>query len=399
MSIYKLEERSIKSIPGTDKEVKFDLEGLLGFPNNNWNPTTGEGKIVLRYRYSVNGQRRKFKLGSYPQNTIKQLSAAYKGAAGDVAQGRDPQGQRKQEQREVEQQRVEEEYLLTVSDIGQQFVDWSKKNKKSWKEDQRIYNKYILGSPVANIPIEEVTRRHLADLVNKITDKGAPIMANRVRSWLSKCFNRALENGYLDVVPANRLPSNKEKERNRVLSESELLKFWLAIDEVQNENHRRALRFLVMTGQRLSEIITVHSDHIENGWWTNPETKNGMAHRVPLSVMAMEQVDVEGWVFPGRDVDHINRDTFGHLVPEVAALAGIERCTAHDLRRTLGTFVQSRFGSEVMHRVLNHVEDKLTRTYGLYQFDAEKKKALLTWEQEVKRIIGLPFNNVIQISA
>jgi len=52
-----------------------------------------------------------------------------------------------------------------------------------------------------------------------------------------------------------------------------------------------------------------------------------------------------------------------------------------------------------MHRVLNHVEDKLTRTYGLYQFDAEKKKALLTWEQEVKRIIGLPVDNVIQISA
>ena len=404
-TMYKLEERSIKSIPGTDKEVRFDLEGLLGFPNNNWNPATGKGKIVLRFRYSVNGQRRKFKLGSYPQNTIKQLSAAYKGAAGDVAQGRDPQGQRKQEQREVEQERVKESEIITVAQIGQDFVDWSKENKKSWQEDQRIYKTEILTSPIAHCPVTELKYEDVAELLIKITNRPATYMANRVKSWITKCLRMAKQQNPRKLKHLNvasiifDLPKNKEKERNRVLSESELLKFWLAIDEVQNENHRRALRFLVMTGQRRSEIITLHSNHIENGWWTNPETKNGIAHRIPLSVMAMEQVDVEGWVFPGRDVDHINVNTFGHLVPEVAALAGIERCTAHDLRRTVGTFVQSRFGSEVMHRVLNHVEDKLTRTYGLYQFDAEKKKALLTWEQEVKRIIGLPVDNVIQLSA
>ena len=402
---YKLEERSIKSIPGTDKEVKFDLEGLLGFPNKNWNPTTGEGKIVLRYRYSVNGQRRKFKLGSYPQNTIKQLNTAYKGAAGDVAQGRDPQGQRQQEQREAEQQRMKESEIITVAQIGQDFVDWSKENKKSWQEDQRIYKTEILTSPIAHCPVAELEYEDVAELLIKITNRPATYMANRVKSWITKCLRMAKQQNPRKLKNLNvasiifDLPKNKEKERNRVLSESELLKFWLAIDEIRNETHRRAVRFTLLTGQRLSEIISVHSNNIENGWWTNPETKNGVAHRIPLSAMAMEQVDVEGWGFPGRGVDHINESTFGHLVPKVAALAGIERCTAHDLRRTVGTFVQSRFGSDVMHRVLNHVEDKLTRTYGLYQFDAEKKKALLAWEQEVKRIIGLPFNNVIHISA
>jgi integrase len=399
--MYDLTETSIKSIPVTGKsqEIMFDREHLIGYVNKDWNPGNGEGKIVLRIRYSVNGMRRKFKLGSWPQMTVKQLASAYTVAAGKVAAGEDPQEERRQGKVEAEQARIDDQNARTVAQVGQDFVDWSKNNKKSWKEDERIYNKYILTSPVAKILIQDVHRRHLAEIVNKITDSGAPIMANRVRAWLSKCFNRALENGYIEVHPANRLPSNKERERDRILSEAELVKFWNAIDHIQNEHQRRAVRLTVLTGQRLSEIISLHSDHIEGSWWTNPETKNGMKHRVPLSGLALEQVDVEGWVFPGRGVDHINGSTFGHLVPRVAELAGIDRCTAHDLRRTLGTFIQSRFGSEIMHRVLNHVEDKLTRTYGLYDFDAEKEKALLAWEREIKRIASIPQDNVIQLSA
>jgi len=36
-----------------------------------------------------------------------------------------------------------------------------------------------------------------------------------------------------------------------------------------------------------------------------------------------------------------------------------------------------------MHKVLNHTEDKLTRVYGQYDFDKEKRLALERWARHL----------------
>ncbi len=396
-TIYKLHESSIKTIPTDAKEVSFENEGLYGY-------VTKTGSIVIRYRYSVNkGPRRKFKIGSYPENTIKELSTAYKKAVGKVALGEDPQGERV----ELAERQIEQSEIMTVAQIGQEFVDWSKKNKKSWSEDQRIYKTEILKSPIAHRPVTEVKYEDVAELLIEITNRPAPVMANRVKSWISKCLRiakqqnpRKLKKLYVAPIIFD-LATNKEKERKRILSDTELRKFWHAIDNTtQNESQRSAVKLQLLTGQRLAEIVTLHSDYIEGNWWTIPDTKNGTAHRVFLNNMALEYVGVEGWVFPGRGTDHVHESTHSHLVPKVAKAAGIKHCTSHDLRRTLATFVQSKFKSEVKNRVINHSQgSKNERTYGLYDFDPEKELAMKAWEQKLNRVLGQPIDNVIHLSA
>ena len=393
-TIYKLHESSIKTIPTDAKEVSFENEGLSG-------RVTKAGAIVIRYRYSVNkGPRRKFKIGSYPENTIKQLSAAYKKAVAKVALGEDPQGERM----ELAERQIEQSEIKTVAQIGQDFVDWSKTNKKSWPEDQRIYKTEILTSPIAHHPATEVEHEDIAKLLKKITNRPAPVMANRVKSWLSKCYRSAKQGGDLKgvvVLPTLDLATNPENPRTRVLTDTELRLFWNAIDDAtQNESQRRAVKLQLLTGQRLGEIVELHSDHIEGNWWTIPDTKNGMAHRVFLNNMALEYLNVDGWVFPGRGTNHVHESTHSHLIPNVAKTAEIKHCTSHDLRRTLGTFVQSKFKSEIMNRVINHSQgDKNQRTYGLHDFDPEKELAMKAWEQKLQRILGQPIDNVIHLSA
>ena len=435
MSIYKLEERSIKSIPGTDKEVKFDLEGLLGFPNKNWNPATGKGKIVLRYRYSVNGQRRKFKLGSYPQNTIKQLSAEYKGAAGDVAQGRDPQGQRQQDTEVIKQQKVSDSANYTVAEVGQKFVENHSVKKRSCAEDVRILNRYIIpmelrgGITLGEMPIQEVRKHHLIELHDKITKygipkkpgkgghkpkgkKGAPIMANRVMQWASKFFNWADGRYGFELGFTLRVDRNKENKRTRVLSEEEIKLFWEHLDILSNSRSRDALKLVLLTAARPGECASIHSTHVKDDKWIQPEyvTKSDREHLVPLAPMAKQLVQGTGYIFPSPRTQHTNVSSLEHDMKKVMNAAGIHtyslirnrklvpQPTPHDLRRTAATYIESKYGEYLPHRILNHAKLGLSQ-YTLHEYEKEKTEALRWWDRKLMGILDKPQSNVIQLSA
>ena len=89
-----------------------------------------------------------------------------------------------------------------------------------------------------------------------------------------------------------------------------------------------------------------------------------------------------------------------HIVPEIAEAAGLEDVRCHDLRRTVATFIQSQFGSEIMDEVLNHQkQNKVTAAYGLYDFDKEKKAALIWWNNKLNEIVNGRTSKVISIAA
>jgi hypothetical protein len=70
--------------------------------------------------------------------------------------------------------------------------------------------------------------------------------------------------------------------------------------------------------------------------------------------------------------------------------AGIEGARFHDLRRTASTFM-NRIGidSRVVERILNHkVMGDVEATYNVYQYDSEKRAALLRWERRLNGIIA-----------
>ena len=66
------------------------------------------------------------------------------------------------------------------------------------------------------------------------------------------------------------------------------------------------LRFILTTAQRPGEVCTAEWTEIDSEWWTIPggKTKNGLAHRVPLSSLALEilskQPTTGKYVFPSR---------------------------------------------------------------------------------------------------
>lgn len=133
---------------------------------------------------------------------------------------------------------------------------------------------------------------------------------------------------------------------------------------------------------------------IEGDWWTIPpeRSKNGLAHRVPLSPQARAILDAlphaGAHVFPGRK-DGRPMANYQKAWQALTAVAKLEDVVSHDLRRTAASGMASLGVPRlVIAKVLNHVEPGITRVYDRHSYDAEKKDALTKWGRQLKAILA-----------
>jgi integrase len=248
-------------------------------------------------------------------------------------------------------------------------------------------------------------------------------------------FNFAVMRDILPFSPCNglKLPA-ANNSRDRVLSDSEIRTFWDNLPTcAMSEELRNALKLVLITAQRPGEVIRIHTDEINDGWWTIPaeRSKNGKAHRVPLAGLALDIIkqsterikavrelpadkEYSGFIFPCphlNKVESIDRhalsvstarnlkwpliggkgkpvlDKDGKKVTENRF--GIDHFSPHDLRRTAATFMaQSGEMDEVIDAVLNHVKVGVIKVYNQYRYDREKQAALVSWDQKLRSIIS-----------
>jgi len=133
-------------------------------------------------------------------------------------------------------------------------------------------------------------------------------------------------------------------------------------------------------------------------WWTIPpeKAKNKMAHRVPLSPLALELFqaakNIAGdslWIFPSPQTDkHITPEAVDHALRR----PGLEHLGftfwVHDLRRSAASHMTGMGISRlVVGKLLNHAERGVTSTYDRHSYDKEKRQALETWGRKLEAII------------
>src|SRR5262245_33667502 len=120
----------------------------------------------------------------------------------------------------------------TFALVAREYLErHAKPKKRSWREDERILNAYVL--PRWRVRhARDVTARDVRALLDVIVDRGAPIQANRTFALVRRIFNWAAapDRGF---VPQSWNPCRglerpaPERQRERVLNESELRDVWL----------------------------------------------------------------------------------------------------------------------------------------------------------------------------
>jgi integrase len=241
--------------------------------------------------------------------------------------------------------------------------------------------------------ITDIKRADVKEII-RVKARKAPISANRLLSLISKIFNWALKEEYIEASPATLIDRpGKETERERSLSADEIRVAWSAFDRI-GYPWAPLYKLLLITGQRRGEVTGMKWTEIGDDGWKLPgeRAKRGKGHLVPLSSLAREILD--GVPQIGELVFRAYRDTplrnWSQADLRLRKLCGpMEEWHVHDLRRTFAKHLRS-LGVDrlVVSKLLNHAEGGVTRVYDRYLADPEKAAAMERWANRLREIIS-----------
>jgi integrase len=189
-----------------------------------------------------------------------------------------------------------------------------------------------------------------------------------------------------------------ERQRDRVLSEDEIRGLWKALDK-EDAVIAAVFRLRLLTAQRGGEVLGANWAEMDlpTGWWTIPaeRSKNGLAHRVPLSPQAVKVLkslrSLTGdspWVFPSPKKESASIAHAQKAIERIVERSGVD-FRGHDLRRTAASLmVGAGVPRLVVSKILNHVETGVTAVYDRHSYDLEKRAALDFWGKRLEAIIS-----------
>jgi len=376
------------------------------------------GKKGWQVRYRHGGVHRRMSLGAYPVLTLADARQRARDALAAASEGRDPAG----EVKAAKAPKVEDDRDKIKTLIGQ-YHKRHLVNLKSGDVVRRELDRFVVAK-WGERDIHSITRRDVIDLLDGIVDSGRVVTANRIRAYLGKFLNWAVERDILPMSPATGVkPVAKETSRDRVLNDDEIRWLWAAC-EAEGFPWGPLGKVLLLTGQRLNEAAQMADSEIRGDLWhlSADRTKNARAHDVPLSKAVSDVLDGVERVADDKGLVRFIFTTTGttpvsgffkaraHLAEAMEQIAAkergepvaIPRWTFHDLRRTAATGM-ARLGIpvRVTEAVLNHISGTGGGIVGVYQrhdYADEKRQALEAWARFVLSLVEGKAANVVQLA-
>ena len=290
-----------------------------------------------------------------------------------------------------------------------QNSNWSKSTRLDY--ERRCFNQimnpdqggFAPDTSIEDFRIENGGREKLLTMKEFVEDRGKEVQADRNFMVCKQIFDYVIDRWWVkDPFVRNPAFSSKETKKKtsaRKVENNPWLKFNqldILIEDI-NENRINAsetvvtaLKFLLLTFQRVGATVGMQFSEIEGNMWTIPEErmKNGEEHYVPLTkpikqiISKMEDMHgKQGYVF------YSARGTDSHLNPSainnyLLRLGYKNRLTAHGIRATVLTAGVDHldFDKDIIRRQLAHsVGDKVERSYLHSKYWKQRTEFMNAW--------------------
>lgn len=284
-----------QAAPASGDETFWDAE-ITGFGVRLFAPTgrhpTGARSFFVNYR--IDGREKRFTIGAYPDWSAEAARAEAKELRRRIDRGDDPAQERKT-RREAP----------TVRDLAQRYKEehLPRKAESSQVNDWAMVEKEVLPA-IGDRKVAEVHEGDIESLHRSITDRGAPVRANRVLAVASKMFSLSLKRkegedapwrNQAQGNPCKGVARNPEEGHERFFSPAELAALSDALAAYGQTPAADCIRFVMLTGCRPGEAIRATWDQFDSepGFWVKPSahTKQRKTHRVPLAAAAAELLE------------------------------------------------------------------------------------------------------------
>ncbi len=368
----------------------------------------GRRTWIFMYRYE--GRARRMTLGAYPEKTLADARLKWGAAKKALDLGRDPGVE------QVAENKAERE-AETISQLIDIYMQRKGARKRTGKEDERLLRREV--EPLwGRRKAKTITRRDVIAALDRVEDRGAPVLRNRLLSAIQGLFRVAVDRGVIEETPCARISRIPEKPRERSMEADEIKALWQGLDSDEIDMSpavRLAIKWALVTGQRRSMVAGARREEITEAddgslVWEIPAERVKATresarrpHVVPLPQVAVdllreidelrakraaptkkrkEALPLSAFLFPAPRQDRpITPDPITRALRKNLKALGLENVRPHDFRRTVDTKLgELGFSRFVRDRVLGHVDPSVGgRHYDRYDYLTEKRAALEAW--------------------
>lgn len=384
----RITKRSVEALqPATTDVYLWDTE----IPGLGCKLTPQGSRIYfLKYRHA--GRQRRYRLGVHGVDfTAEQARERARRLKTQIADGVDPHAERERNRGVPTVAEYSETYMIEYALVH--------KRASSAAEDRRNIDNHVIPL-IGRLQINAVTPADIARMVRAIAAgetardeklgpqarrivKGGKGAANRTLALVSKMMNLAEVAAHRprSSNPCTHAERFKENKRQRFLTGEELARLGAAFsaaeqDGTVNPVHLAALRLLLFTGCRMSEITTLRWSYVdlERAMLNLPDSKTG-AKSVFLSAPALRVLaeltrpeDGNAPVFPA-----LRRRRVGTLASiedlrspweRLRDAAGMPDLRVHDLRHSFASAAAAGgISLQLIGGLLGHASTRTTERY------------------------------------
>jgi integrase len=395
MANVKLGKRTLDNLPQVTKRTTFFDTELTGFGLRVF--PSGARSWIIEYRPGAGGRavsKRRMVIGTSRTLTPDQARTQAAALLAKVKLGADPARERSDGRKADD-----------VRDLLARFMDDHVRAKRKIRT-VKLFDGYIKNhiEPALGLRKAPALARADVERLHKTVGKVNPVTANRVIALISAVYAYGLRAGLLPkgtVNPALGIEKFREQNRERFLTEPELLRLGDAIREAETTGIERleskskhaskkpiaigphaaaAIRLLIFTGARLREILDLKWDHVDlqRGLLFLPDSKTGKKTIVlggaALAILTSLK-HVGSYVIAGNDPEKPRADLQRPwaLVSKRAGLAGLR---LHDLRHSFASVgAGSGMGLPIIGKLLGHSNSKTTERYAHLAVDPVRRAA------------------------
>ncbi len=265
----------------------------------------------------------------------------------------------------------------TVGELAERFLE--EYAAVRYKPGTLVWTRTVVGRYIVpefgKLSLAAVERTQVVELHHRL--HYTPSIANKVVRTLSLMYRLAEDWGLVPegCNPCRSVVKYPQRKRERFLTDEEFTRLGQVLDDVETEGGASpatvaAIRLLMLTGCRKSEILTLRWEHValDAGELRLPETKTG-ARVISLPPMAVKLLaglprDPDSpWVIPGRyPGTHLRELADAWKV--IRTRAGLDDVRVHDLRHSFASRALALGESlPMIGKLLGHSQVETTARY------------------------------------
>jgi len=349
-------------LPADKRDAIFFDDEIRGLGYRLRRSPNGQVRASWVLQFRAAGRARRYLIGAGDVSAQAARAKAQK-LKGQIWQGEDPQADRRDHR---DRDRV------TFADTAEQFLA-AKEGEGLRPRTLFQLRRYLIDGSYLRafhaLPLDRVSKRDVAARILQISNENGPAIARKPKT-----------NG----------------PRERVLSDDELRKIWLACED---DDYDRIIRLLILTGCRRGEVGDMRWSEIGGGKWTIPSarSKNGRAHTLPvLPAMgaildAVPKMATRDALFGQRSQGGFTAWSWKDCKPALDRRSGVSAWTVHDIRRSVATrMADIGVLPHVIEAVLNHQSGHKGGIAGVYNrssYEREIRAALAMWHDHIRVLV------------